>query len=191
MSPVPAGLHSETLRPHIADVRSYPIFISSAQDAEVLRDRVERIVTDCINKQLSMRGWHVHFPIWRWEDVEARAADRGETVNDTFVQMARESSVVMVLLLDDLKPGTRDEMMAVRDDADVDLKVLWFRRARRLRLRRSSVERFLAGHQDVILHTRIDGLDSEEAWVVLTRNLIATLLKALQSDDREPYVERR
>jgi hypothetical protein len=191
MTPVPAGLHSETLRPHIAGVRSYPIFISSAQDAEVLRDRVERVVNDCINKQLSMRAWHVQFPIWRWEDVEARAADRGETVNDTFVQMARESSVVIVLLLDDLKPGTREELMAVRDDPDVDLKVLWFRRGRRLHLRQSSVEKFLNRHQDVILHTRIDGLDSEEAWVVVTRNLIATLLKALQSDDREPYVERR
>jgi len=188
---VPAGLHTETLRPYIADVRAFPIFISSAADAMPLRNRVQRLVNDCVNSQLSMHGWHVQFPIWRWEDVEARAAHTGETVNDIFVQMAKDSSVVMVLLLDDLKPGTHDELMAVKDDPEVKLQVLWFRQRRRLRLRRTSVERFLSEHRDDILHTPIDDPDSEDAWVVVTRNLMATLLKALKSDDRKPYVERR
>lgn len=189
---MPAGLYSETLRPHIAGARSYPIFLSSGQDAEILRNRVERVIEDCLNKQLSFRGWPIHFPVWRWEDVEARAADRGETVNATFVQMARESSVVIVLLHDDLRGGTREELLAVMGDPDVDLKVLWFRKRRGIRLRRgSSVKSFLEAHEDSLLHTRIDDRDGEEAWVAVVRNLVSTLLKALRSDDRDPYVEQR
>lgn len=187
-----AGLYSETLRPHIAGARVYPIFLSSGQDAEVLRDRVERVIHKCLNAQLSSRGWPIHFPVWRWEDVEARAAEEGKTVNDTFVQMARESSVVIVLLHDELRPGTRDELLAVKDDPDVDLKVLWFRKRRWLRPdRSSSVKDFLETHQDSILHSRIGHQDAEEAWIAVMRNLVSTLLKALRSDEREPYVEQR
>jgi hypothetical protein len=189
---VPAGLYSDTLRPHVAGARFYPIFLSSGQDAEVLRDRVDRVIHKCLNAQLSARGWPVHFPVWRWEDVEARAADRGETVNDTFVQMARESSVVIVLLHDELRPGTRDELLSVKDDPDVDLKVLWFHKSRRLPFRRSSsVAEFLETHKDSVLHTRISEQDGEDAWIALVRNLVSTLLKALRSDQREPYVEDR
>ena len=38
---------------------------------------------------------------------------------------------------------------------------------------------------------RFPSIDSEDAWVTLVQNLVATLLKALRSQDRRPYVENR
>jgi hypothetical protein len=190
---VSGGLYSETLRPHISDGRTYPIFLSSGEDAQALRNRVERVVQNCLNAQLSHRGWPIQFPIWRWEDVDARAAtEHDRSVNDTFVRMARESSVVIVLLRDELRPGTREELLAVKDDPDVDLKVLWFCTHGKFRRRRStSVRTFLDSHRDTILYTRIDDEHGEEAWVAIMRNLVSTLLMALRSDGRDPYVEQR
>jgi hypothetical protein len=187
------GLHEETLRPHIDNVQSFPIFISSSADASQLRDRVDRVVHRALNAPLSHSAWRVSFPIWRWEDVEARAAKSGKSVNDTFVQMARESSVVIVLLHDQLRPGTKEELLAVKDDADVDLKVLWFPiRPSWLRLGRPTpVQRFLGLHQNDIGYNCFDDFDSEEAWIHLIQNLVSTLLKALRSEGRKPYVELR
>jgi antibiotic biosynthesis monooxygenase (ABM) superfamily enzyme len=186
-------LHEETLRPHTDNIRSFPIFISSSADAEQLRDRVDRVVQRAFNAQLSHAAWQVWFPIWRWEDVEARAAQSGQTVNDTFVQMARESSVVLVLLHDRLRPGTKQELLAVKDDEDVDLKVFWFPARGSIRRlgRPTEVERFLELHKDDILHKRFDDVDGEAAWIHLVQNLVATLLKALRSEGRRPYVELR
>jgi hypothetical protein len=187
------GLHEETLRPHIEGAQAFPIFISSGADANALRDRVDRVVQRAFNAQLSHRAWKVWFPIWRWEDVEARAAASGQTVNDTFVQMARESSVVLVLLHDQLRPGTEEELLAVKDDENVDLKVFWFPlRHPVLRFGRpTQVGRFLELHKNEVLHTRFDDIDGEAAWIYLIQNLVATLLKALRSEKRIPYVERR
>lgn len=188
-----AGLHEETLRPHTEGVRTFPIFISSGADATALRDRVDQLVQRAFNTQLSQYAWQVWFPIWRWEDVEARAARSGATVNDTFVQMARESSVVLVLLHDRLRPGTREELLAVKDDENVDLKVFWFPLRRSVfRLGRpTEVGRFLQLHKGEILHKRFDDVDDEAGWIYLIQNLVATLLKALRSERRSPYVERR
>jgi hypothetical protein len=105
--------------------------------------------------------------------------------------MARQCSVVIVLLHDDLRPGTRGELLAVEDDSEVDLKVLWFPRRRRIWRRQSSVAEFLTTRQDKILYTCLPDANSEEAWVAVVRNLVATLLKALRSEDQEPYVEVR
>ena len=107
--------------------------------------------------------------------------------------MARESSVVIVLLHDQLRPGTCEELLAVKGDADVNLKVLWFPSARRWWHRRgaSEVETFLGEHKNEIYYKRSDEVDGEDAWVVLIQNLVATLLKALRSGERTPYVEAR
>ena len=187
------SLYRETLRPHLDGIQSFPIFLSSASEAELLRDRVDRVVQSAFNTQLSHFAWKVLFPIWRWEDVEARAAATNASVNETFVQMARESSVVIVLLHDNFRPGTREELMAVKDDDDVNLKVLWFPRRRRAFLpqRQSEVAQFLTDERNQILYKRFPSIDSEDAWVTLVQNLVATLLKALRSQDRRPYVENR
>jgi antibiotic biosynthesis monooxygenase (ABM) superfamily enzyme len=187
------GLHEETLRPHTENIRSFPIFISSGSDADQLRDRVDRVVHRAFNAQLSHLAWQVWFPIWRWEDVEARASKSGQTVNDTFVQMARQSSVVLVLLHDRLRPGTKAELLAVKDDDNVDLKVFWFPLRRSIfRLGRpTEVARFLELHKNEILHKRFDDVDGEAAWIHLVQNLVATMLKALRSEERRPYVELR
>ncbi len=173
------------------------MFISSADEAMPFRNRVQNLVEKSLNSQLSRQPWpeHLrwpeHFPVWRWEERAATTVAAGGNANDLFVQMARESSVTIVLLRDKLRPGTREELMAVKDDRDVELKVLWFPRRRRRFGPESEVERFLSSDDAKnIFYNRIVHPNSEVAWQTLAANVIDVLLLALRGTSRRPYVAR-
>ena len=99
------------------------------------------LVEKSLNSQLSRNRRPEHFAVWRWEERASTTAPSGGNANDLFVQMARESSVTIVLLRDKLRPGTREELMAVKDDEEVELKlacgsrVIAHASGRRVRLR--------------------------------------------------------
>jgi len=186
-SHIPTG----SLRPHTTGGSTFPVFLSSADEAMQFRNRVQGLVQKSLNSQLSFRAWLQTFPVWRWEEMAATTVPAGGSANDLFVQKARESSVTIVLLRDKLRPGTKEELMAVKDDPEVELKVLWFPR-RRLRFAPGTeVQRFLFGPDAKnIFHEKLARPNSEDAWQTLAANLIDVLLMALRSDGRRPYVSR-
>jgi hypothetical protein len=180
-----------SLRPYTTGVSTFPVFISSADEAMPFRNRVQNLVEKSLNSQLSRNRWPEHFPVWRWEERSSTTVPAGGNANDLFVQMARESSVTIVLLRDKLRPGTREELMAVKDDEEVELKVLWFPRRRPRFAPASEVERFLMSEEaGNVFYNRIVRPDSELAWQVLAANVIDVLLLALRSTGRRPYVAR-
>ncbi len=179
-----------SLRPHTTGGSTFPVFLSSANEAMRLRDRVQDLVVKSLNGQLSLRGWSQQFPVWRWEEMASTTAPAGTRTNELFVEKARASSVTIVLLRDKLRPGTKEELLAVKDDPDVELKVLWFPR-HRPRLTPSEVERFLFSEEAKgIYHHKLADANSEDAWQSLLGNLIDVLLLALSSPERRPYVYR-
>jgi hypothetical protein len=148
------------------------------------------LVVKSLNSQLSLRGWSQQFPVWRWEEMASTTAPSGVRTNDLFVEKARASSVTLVLLRDKLRSGTKEELLAVKDDPEVELKVLWFPR-RRPRFTPSDVERFLFSDEAKgIYHHKLARANSEDAWQSLFANLIDVLLMALSSRGRRPYVYR-
>ncbi len=177
-----------SLRPYILGGPSFPVFLSSADEAVRFRNRVQDLVVKSLNSQLSFRGWPEHFPIWRWEEMASTTVPAGGRANDLFVQKARESSVTIVLLRDNLRPGTKEELMAVKDDPAVELKLLWFP-GRRPRVRPSEVQRFLSSADARgIYYNKLTRPDDDDAWQTLFANLIDVLLLALRSEGRRPYV---
>jgi hypothetical protein len=184
-SHVPAA----SLRPYARGGSKFPVFLSSANEAMRFRNRVQDLVDKSLNTQLSFRGWPDQFPVWRWEEMASTTVPAGGRANDLFVQKARESSVTIVLLRDNLRPGTKAELMAVKDDPDVELKVLWFPR-RRPRLAPSEVERFLLSEDaEGIYHHKLSRANSDVAWQRLCANLIDVLLLGLRGRGRRPYVD--
>lgn len=184
---------SDTLRPHVGGIKDFPVFLSYGDEAMHLKKRIVRVLEEAINRQLSHVGARVHLPVWDWRDVPVGRAPDGGKINDRFVEMARTSSVTIVLLFDRMPPGTQEELLAVKDDKDVDLKVFWINRPRKLSsLRRpTEVARFLNQHKNEFTYLELDDLDSERSWVRLVANVVSVLLKALSSEQRKPYAELR
>jgi hypothetical protein len=181
------------LRPVLADVHRFPVFISYGDEAIAMKQRIKRLVEDALNRQLSHGDWQVELPVWDWRDIAAQRAPEGGRTNDLFVERARLSSVTIVLLLDRVPEGTKEELFAVLNDQEVDLKVFWLRRRRRFRALRgpTDVELFLDRHKNDFSYLQLSDLDSEQDWIAITSNLIAVLLKALRGHERRPYVEAR
>jgi hypothetical protein len=95
-------------------VQSYNLFLSSSDETDTrrLRDRVQRLVYEVINPRLSeYEQAGVRLDIQRWEQTAPQRVAEGG-VNQLFVAKVRRSALTMVLLLDEIRPGTREEFEA-------------------------------------------------------------------------------
>jgi len=187
----PSGSPRASLRPYSAANRRFPFFVSYGDEARDLKARVKSLIERALNSQLSNSGWDAVIDVWDWRDMAGEKAPKGGKTNDLFVHRARESSATIVMLLDRMPPGTEEELLAVLDEDEVQLTVIWLNRRRLLHRWRGSTEvsRFLDKHKDEFSYVEVENLNSEQTWLKLTGNLVALLLRALHGSDRPPYVE--
>lgn len=158
-----------------------------------MKERIKRLIEEGINQQLTHGQWNLHLPVVDWRDIAAQSAPAGGRTNDLFVREARNSSVTIVLLFDRVPAGTEEELLAVVNDDDVELKVFWIRRPRRFESwrRPTEVRRLLERHSDDFKYLELSDPDSDTAWIAITSNLVSVLLKALRGQKRRPHVEAR
>lgn len=168
-------------------VRSYNLFLSSSDEAETrrLRERVRRLVDDVINPRLGdYEQAGVRLAVQRWEQAAAQRVGPGQ-VNELFVAKARRAALTMVLLLDEIRPGTREEFEAALAEADPQVSVLVFDRpggSDASKLRELSV--YLHQYRDQILYNDRCGLpDSDDAWIALVNALLHFTFSAMQQND--------
>lgn len=162
-----------------ARTREIRIFLSSGDDASALRDRFERVVRE-VDEQFSMRS-DLRFRVVRWESVPAQKAPDGN-VNALFVNMARDSHLTVVLLLDQIRPGTLEEMEAVLTESDVQLAVLWFRAGPD---EAPALQEFLEKHRARLLYNATGPPDSEEAWLTMVRIITSVIVDAISPAEGE------
>src|SRR5262245_27776022 len=107
----------------------YTLFLSSSDQTETkaLRRRIKSLIDDVYSPQLRDNDERARLAVRMWERAAAEQAPPGETTNERFVRMARESSLTLVLILDELRDGTREELEAAIDEPDTQLAVLSFR----------------------------------------------------------------
>jgi hypothetical protein len=157
------------------NTRTVKVFVSSADEPEhikCLRDRVDLVVGKLLNSALRDADSRLRFECERWEDFPTQKAPVGGKTNDLFVSRARESALTMVLLHDDLRPGTEEEVRAVLNDPDVELAVQ----------RYSStsadpyLDAFLEEIKPKVLWGEENDWQSEAAWIVLLRPLLKTVI---------------
>jgi hypothetical protein len=186
-------VNQASLRPVRDDGKPFAVFLSYGQDAKPLKLHLRHLIERGFGVPLSLDlNWRSALEVWEWPDVRSQKAPHGGKTNDIFVQYARDSSVTIVLLVDRVPPGTEEELLAILEEDDVDLKVFWLKRQRRwtpFRRRETEVEKLMRERQDEFKYTPLPDLGSPETWVEMTRELVATLLAALHServDEREP-----
>lgn len=104
----------------------HSVFLSSGSDLKRLRDFADGLMREILNSLLLHHRIQVRFDVDRWEDTAPQIAPG--KVNDLFVERALRSDVTIVLLQDELRPGTEGELRAVlKSGGDrPQVCVLWF-----------------------------------------------------------------
>jgi hypothetical protein len=184
------------LRPPLK-VDQYTLFISSSDEEDVrpLRRRVKQLVEEVVNPQLAEHypEARVSLDVYVWERAVAQRT-YGASVNDRFVQQVRESSAAFVLLLNELRNGTREELDAALD-ADVEVSLLAFEPDADLDERRREVlERDLKTYESLLFFNRLGRPDSDDAWLGVVRAVTAFAFAALRTSQHGPvtdFAERR
>jgi hypothetical protein len=172
------------------ETREYSVFLSSGEDAHELRELVHALVDDVVNQELKLAQSKVRLSVTAWDRVAAGRALEGETVNDRFVRLARQSSLTLCLLIASLGQGTREEIEAVLDTDDVELSILWF-------VQRSDpwpeceVSEFLQTVKDVLQFEWAGPPDRLLAAVPIVRVLLHTAFHDLAPSESGEYRERR
>jgi hypothetical protein len=176
----------------------YRLFLSSSNDPPLkrLRKRVETLVDDVINPQLldEYPDSGVQLALEIWERTAPQQAHEG-SVNDKFVEKAKNAQLTLVLLHDQLRPGTREELDAAIE-ASAEVSLLCFKPSATLsNYRRRQLRSDIKRYERLLLYGTLGSPQSDDAWIGLTRVLFAFTLAAIRASAQpgrpEPVVERR
>jgi hypothetical protein len=154
--------------------QTYRIFLSSGSDATALRDRVERMV-DTISKQFAHERLPLRFETFRWEHFAASKASTANP-NDLFVAVARDSHLTIVLLLNEVREGTREEIEGVLDEKDAQLAVVWCKHPDGLADK--GVQAFLESHKGDFLY-QVESNDAESTQLAMLKILARCVASAV------------
>lgn len=170
---------------------TYTVFVSSADDewTQKLRSRVKQLIDDVIDPRLrAYPECGVRLALDMWEREAAQLAAPGSKVNDIFVERAKRSQMTLVLLLDEIRKGTREELDAVLDQVGVQVSLLIFDRpdgpldADKFDELEDYIEE-LRARDDVFYDRRCGEPDTDEAWLELTKTLLNLSFRAMQLHD--------
>lgn len=168
-------------------VQSYNLFLSSSDEAATqrLRERVQRLVYEVINPRLSdYEQAGVRLDVQRWEQTAPQRVATGQ-VNELFVTKARRSALTMVLLLDEIRQGTREEFEAALAEPDSQVSVLIFDRPGGSDQQKAAqLDAYLAPYRNQIFYNdRCGEPDGDDAWVALVNTLLEFTFSAMQQND--------
>jgi hypothetical protein len=114
--------HAGWLRRSADDASTVTVFMSSGSDVQDIRDEFEHMVGEA-NKQLTWAGSPLHIRLQRWEDSPPQRADGAP--NARFKDLASKAHLTLVLLNDDIRSGTQEELEAALASPDVQVAVVW------------------------------------------------------------------
>jgi hypothetical protein len=164
--------------------------VSSGDDALVERDFLDALIRDGVNAVLMNLDFSVRFEVDRWERSSPHKILTGASPNDEFVARARRANLVVSVLIDDLGPGTKEELEAALDEDDLELSVVWCER-RETQLE-TDVSRWLAAHRDTILYDRAGRPDTPGPRIALVRLIIDAMLTTIREHaPKELWREQR
>lgn len=140
---------------------------------------------------LALRS-RVRIEVRRWEHYASRAL-HGARVNEVFVEEVLRSNLTLGLLIQDLRPGTLEELTAALTEVPERVAVLWFRQPGEEAS--ASLREFLKTWQEVLLYNEVGPADEDLAWLGLTRIVIDFLVRILhdetESNTGELFYEQR
>lgn len=163
--------------------KEFVFFISSGADVAPQRDLFDRMVRIADRQFRQRRDLTRPFALVvdRWEDDAAR---RTEDMNEEFVRRACEAHAVVVLLCNDLRKGTQEEIEAVLDVSDVQISVIWMDVPENTR-RYQKLRKFLGAHAPQVAYKRTGPPGSDEATCAMVEVLTAALADLTHTNRRE------
>ena len=170
---------------------TFTFFISSSAQMLSQRDWFQE-ATRIANEQFRTR-WRPPLPLInldvdRWEQD---AGHKSQTdLNADFVRRAQESHLTVVLLGNQLRPGTQEEIEGVLAVDNVQLAVLWMRDIDR----RTSggLRQFLRSNRDNFLWNETGPPGSRQATLSMLKILFSAVADVTNIDRREElFVEQR
>ena len=118
---------------------------------------------------LSTRDQEMRVEVVRWEMAAPHRVTTGHA-NDEFVERARGSHLLVALLLDEIRPGTLEELKSVLGmTSGPEVAVLCFESSRP---RSSALKDFLSSNKNRIIYKEAGALDSDEAWYEISRLVV-------------------
>jgi hypothetical protein len=154
-------------------VTEFVFFISSGNDVAAQRQLLDKMIEEA-NNQFHIRRDNDHpftLKVDRWEHDAAR---RTGEMNEEFVRRACEAHFVVVLLCNEVRSGTREEIEAVLQRRDVQLSVIWMEGPEDGRNTRQ-LKRFLSEHEKQIAYQRTGPPDSPDSVLAMVRVVTAAL----------------
>lgn len=152
--PEPAALGIPGRRKFVAS--EHIVFLSSGSDLVDERDHFEEIVK-VVNEQVHYQGLDEDrflIRVVRWEQAAPHRAD-GDP-NRRFREEAERADVTVVLLHNDIRPGTKDEIEAALAVPDVEIAVIWMEPDSRRRRVTRELLRYLDDKKNVVVWKMTD-----------------------------------
>ena len=152
-----------------------------------LRDFADGLMRTIVNPVLQKHGIRVRFDVDRWEDTPPQITSG--RVNDRFVEQALASAVTIVLIQDQLRPGTEDELRAVLGTGPdgPQLCVLWFEptgSASKIEVAR--IRALLEPYKDELIWKDSIPLTADhpdKAFLEVARVVVDVLIEAIRASD--------
>jgi hypothetical protein len=177
-----------------AEKSRFSVFLSSPDEDFLvnLRDRVDSLVGE-LNAVLHWQREEFRFEVVRWETIAAQRASEDPLL--LFVEEARRSHITLVLLADEMKDGTREEIEGAIAQDGVQISLIRFTDKSRQEADRDELgERIQDIRQRGKLISKVAPTDlgSDEVWIELFRwcsTLLSAGTRAFAA--QEPFAEGR
>jgi len=164
-------------------IREFVFFISSASDVADQRDLFEAMVRSADNQFRLRRSETRPFTLVpdRWElDAGRRTTD----MNEEFVRRVREAHAVVVLLANQLRPGTEEEIEAVLDESTVQVSVIWMDKPEDSRKYRK-LRKYLNDRANQLAYVKTGPPGSQESICAMVDVITAALAHLTRTEQGE------
>ncbi len=151
--------------------------MSSGDDAANLRKRFDDVIS-VVNPLLEQRA-SAHISVEKWEQAPAQVTPAG--VIAKFVAQATASDLTLVLLIDELRTGTKAEVEGVLQ-AGGQLSILWFNDPLNITANQD-LRAFLEANKHRLLYELVGPPDSDGAWQAMIKYVTAVILDLVLAQD--------
>lgn len=165
---------------------TYTLFLSSGSDLIQERDAFCSLV-NAFNDQLYFAPWTstlIHLRVIRWEQDVPRRSTPGDG-NLQFRELAKNSHSVVVLLHNDIRSGTKDELEAALEEQEVQIHVILLKPVSRRRRETVALKRYLETKRDLIHWNEVGEPGSLDAWLAMTKLLVRLVGEITAADNSE------
>lgn len=165
----------------LAETKSLGVFLSFGKDAVELRDRVESVL-NAANSILISKGTRVRIEVRHWNLFPAHRSHRTH-INDEFIDAAMNASMIVALLINDIRPGTFKELTAVLKKTKHNVAVLIFKEPKRKQTK--ELKAFLKKWGTKIQYTYCGPASDDKSWIEIIKVLVDVLLRIVKSEGAE------